>query len=164
MDIDRRSLMKGMLAGGALVALGTPPWAFADSPVRRPKRCLLLLGGTSTDELFENGAQAASAGMTCKDMRIVKLKGGLLAGTDRIVQLLEESRKARWIAIMDDAGAVIFLELARTAGSSCSPWACMLVRPVPLISDMTWPLPRRITAWEACWPRTLFKGPTVSPL
>ena len=116
MDVDRRSLMKGMLAGGALLAMGAPPWSLAGQPARRPSHCLLLLGGTSADELFARGAQAACAGMTYKDMRTVKLKGGLLAGTDEMVKLLEHSRGARWIAIMDDASAVIFLELARTAG------------------------------------------------
>lgn len=116
MDIDRRSLMKGMLAGGALLAMGAPPWSLAGQPARRPSHCVLLLGGTGADEVFARGAHAACAGMTYNDLRTVKLKGGLLAGTDRIVQLLEQSRGARWIAVMDDASAVIFLELARTAG------------------------------------------------
>ncbi len=116
MDVDRRSLMKGMLAGGALLALGTPPWSFAEQPARRPNPSVLLLGGTGADEAFERGAQAACAGMTDEGLQIVKLKGGLLADTDRVVKLLEQSRDARWIAVMDDTSAVIFLELARTAG------------------------------------------------
>lgn len=116
MDIDRRTLMKGMLAGGALLALGTPPWAFADSPVRRPKQCVLLLGGTGADDSFASGSRAACAELIYPDVQTVKLKGGLLAGTDSLVKLLEEYRDARWIAVMDDASAVIFLEVARTAG------------------------------------------------
>ena len=44
MEVDRRSLMKGMLAGGALW-----PWdsslGLRESPPRRPNQCLLLLGG-----------------------------------------------------------------------------------------------------------------------
>lgn len=116
MEIDRRSLMKGMLASGALLALGTPPWAFAGPPVRRSSHCVLLLGGTSADDVFESGARAAHAGMTDEGLETVRLNSGLLAGTDRIVTLLQASRGARWIAIMDDASAVIFLELVRTAG------------------------------------------------
>ncbi len=116
MEIDRRSLMKGMLASGALLALGTPPWTFAGSPVRRPNHCVLLLGGTSADDGFESGARAACAGMAYDALQTVRLNGGLLAGTDRVDTLLEEFRGARWIAVMDDASAVIFLELARTAG------------------------------------------------
>lgn len=116
MEIDRRSLMKGMLASGALLALGTPSWAFADSPARRPKQCVLLLGDTSADERFAGGARAACAGMTDEGLKTVEVKGGLLAGTDRVAKLLEESRGARWIAVMDDASSIIFLELAREAG------------------------------------------------
>jgi hypothetical protein len=76
---------------------------------------VLLLGGTSADEVFERGARAAHAGMTDEGLETVKLKGGLLAGTDRMDKLMKQSRGARWIAVMDDASAVIFLELARTA-------------------------------------------------
>jgi hypothetical protein len=78
---------------------------------------VLLLGGTSADDLFASGARAACAGMTDAGLQIVKVKGGLLAGTDRIATLLEESRGARWIVVMDDASSIIFLELARTAGA-----------------------------------------------
>ena len=116
MEVDRRSLMKGMLASGALLALGTPPWAFGESSPRRPSQCLLLLGGSGADDWFRSGAGAAATGMTYEDLQTVKLKGGLLTDTDRVVTLLKQSRGARLIAVMDDAGAVIFLELARTAG------------------------------------------------
>jgi len=115
MEIDRRSLMKGLLASGALLALGTPLWTFAGSPARKPKHCVLLLGGTSADEMFENGARAACAGMTDEGLQTKKLRGGLLASTDGVSKLLEQSRGARWIAVMDDASAVIFLDLARMA-------------------------------------------------
>jgi hypothetical protein len=54
--------------------------------------------------------------MAYDGLKIVKLKGSLLTDTDRAVLLLKQSRGARCIAVMDDAGAVIFLELARTAG------------------------------------------------
>ena len=116
MEIDRRSLMKGMLASGALLALGVPSWTFAGQPARRPKHCMLVLSGTGADEAFARGTQAACAGRTYDDLQTVTLKGGLLASTDRVSKLLEETRGTRWIAVMDDAGAVIFLELARAAG------------------------------------------------
>jgi hypothetical protein len=116
MDVDRRSLMKGLLAGGTLLTLGVPSWAFTDTPARRPKQCVLLLGGTSADDEFAKGTRAACVGMGYEELQTVKLTGGLLPGTDRIVTLLEQSRGARWIAVMDDAGAVVFQELIRTAG------------------------------------------------
>ena len=83
MEVDRRSLMKGMLASGALLALGTPPWAFGESFPRRPSQCLLLLGGSGADDWFRSGAGAAATGMTYEGLQTVKLKGGLLTDTDR---------------------------------------------------------------------------------
>lgn len=50
MNIDRRSLMKGLLAGGALLTLGVPPWTFADQATRKPRQCLLLLGDSEVDD------------------------------------------------------------------------------------------------------------------
>lgn len=117
MEVDRRGLMKGLLASGALLALGVPSWAFADQPVRRPSRCLLVLGDTGADEAFAKGARAACAGLTYEGLRTVKLKGGLLTGMDQLVTLLDQSRGGRMLAVMDDAGAMVFLELARTAGA-----------------------------------------------
>jgi hypothetical protein len=61
MEVDRRSLMKGMLASGALLALGLPASTFAGQPARRPKQCMLVLGGTGADVAFARGAQAACA-------------------------------------------------------------------------------------------------------
>ena len=117
MDIDRRSLMKGMLASGALVALGTPPWSFAESPVRKAGQYGLLLGGSPADENFARGARAASAAMTYGELPSVVFKDGLLAGEDEAVNLLERSKGTRWITVMDDAAAMIFLELTRAAGA-----------------------------------------------
>jgi hypothetical protein len=116
MDIDRRSLMKGLLAGGALLALGTPSWTFADQSARNAKRCMLFLGDDTVDDLFANGVRAACAEMGYDGLRTVKMDGGILSDPDRLVMLLEQSGRARWIAVMDDASAAVFQELARTAG------------------------------------------------
>ncbi len=69
MDIDHRSLMKGMLASGALLALGVPSWAFTDQPQRKRKHCLLVLSGIGADEAFARGTQAACAAMTYEGFR-----------------------------------------------------------------------------------------------
>jgi len=117
MEVDRRSLMKGVLAGGALLAFGVPSWAFAGSPVRTPQRCVLVFVGTRADEVFARGARAACARVDYAGLQTVMLKGGLLTGTDRMITLMDRFRGARWIVVMDDANAVIFLELIRTAGA-----------------------------------------------
>ncbi|MGB5053064.1 MAG: hypothetical protein WBO24_01570, partial [Nitrospirales bacterium] len=117
MAVDRRSLMKGMLAGGALLALGFPPWTFAESSVRRPKRCLLWLGGSRVDCMFVNGVKAACGEMAYSGLQTVRQKGGVLTDTKRLAGLLQQFCETRWIAVMDDANAVVFLELVRTASA-----------------------------------------------
>ena len=116
MEIDRRSLMKGMLASGALLALGLPSWTLANQSPARPRQCTLILGGTGADEAFARGGQSACVSMAYEGFRTSQLKHGLLTGTDEMVNLLDHSRGTRIIAILDDASGVVFLELARTAG------------------------------------------------
>ncbi len=116
MEIDRRNLMKGLLAGGALLALGTPSWAFADEPAKKAKRCLLFLGGANVDGRFANGVRAACAETGYDGLETMKVDGGLLSDPGKLVALLEQTKGARWIAVMDDASAAVFQELARTAG------------------------------------------------
>lgn len=139
MEVDRRSFMKGMLAGGALLALGVPPWTFAGQPARRPTHCMLVLSGTGADEAFARGTQAACAAMTYEGCRTVHLKSGLLPGIDEMVELLHHSRGVRMIAVLDDAGAVMFLELARSAGVrmlSMGTHACSTDGPWPIRHDL----------------------------
>lgn len=138
MDLDRRSLMKGMLASGALLALGIPSWAFVDQAARRPGRCVLLLGGTDADAGFANGARAACDGKAFGGLQTVALHRGLLTEMDRVVTLLSQSHGARWIAVMDAAAAVVLLELARTAGArllSMGTHACSMSRACRLRHD-----------------------------
>jgi hypothetical protein len=116
MDIDRRSLMKGLLAGGALLALGTPSWTFADQPIRKPKRCLLFLGDSAVDDALANGVSAACVEIGYDGLETAQVNGGLLSDPDKLVSLFERTKGARWIAVMDDASAAVFQELARTAG------------------------------------------------
>ncbi|MDL1890724.1 hypothetical protein FBQ96_14325, partial [Nitrospirales bacterium NOB] len=116
MNIDRRSLMKGLLAGGALLTLGVPPWTFADQATRKPRQCLLLLGDSEVDDAFAGGVRAACVGLEYDGLRIVKVTGGLLSDANKMDLLLERFKEARWIAVMDDASAAVFQELARAAG------------------------------------------------
>lgn len=116
MDIDRRSLMKGLLAGGALLALGTPSWTFADGPTRNPKRCLLFLGGNTEDDQFAHGVRAACQEVRYDELETMQVNGGILSDPGTLVSLFEQTSGARWIAVMDDASAAVFQELARTAG------------------------------------------------
>jgi hypothetical protein len=108
--------MKGMLASGALMALDVPTWAFADSPTRRPKQYAMLLGGFGADDAFVTGARAACRDLSYEGLEILRLNGGLFAATDAVSRMLSKSRGTRWMAVFDDAGAVLFKEVIRTLG------------------------------------------------
>lgn len=129
MNVNRRNLMKGILAGGTLATLGIP--RYATSGITQPnhtakvKACSLLLGGTRVDETFARGASVAhsACSMGLEDvfaefsaLQVVKLKSGLLREVGRVSELLAVSRGMRWIAVMDDASAAVFTEIVRSAG------------------------------------------------
>jgi hypothetical protein len=100
---------------------------------------MLVLGDTGADEAFSSGVCAACAGLTFEALRTVKLKGGLLTGMDQMATLLDQSRGVRMIAILDDASAVIFLELARAAGVrmvSMGTHACSIDRACHIRHDL----------------------------
>jgi hypothetical protein len=132
MDETRRNFMKGAVTGGALLALGIPAInpASAAEPLSNTTRSFrLLLGNTLFDNIFANGARVAYAaysryasltGSSPPELSMVILKNGLLAEPGRMTELLNQSRDVRWIAIMDDASAAVFVELARGAN------ACLL--------------------------------------
>lgn len=120
MDETRRSLIKGMLTGGTLLALGIPTVTQAMSISQEvsdnARNCQLLLGNTLIDEAFANGAQAACVNYIHQHQSALptfKLDGELLTTPLRIADLLTQSRNMRWIAVMDFANAAIFTELVR---------------------------------------------------
>lgn len=146
MDVDRRNLMKGMVAGGALLAFGAPRWGLADSPGCGPGRCALLLGHADVDDAFETGARAACARAGYEGLEVVKRKGGLLSDPGQMVELLERSRGTRWIAVLDDASAAVFQELVRSAASgllsrgshACSEDGSVPLRHVWMVASPVW--------------------------
>ncbi len=129
MDVSRRNLMKGVLTGGTLLALGIPAGAFATS-ARRAERFGLLLGNTPVDAAFAagfrsaaqyaargSGVVAAGAGDGQGSPQVIKLKGGLLSDYEMAARLLEKSHGTRWVAVMDDGSAAVFTELVRNTGA-----------------------------------------------
>ena len=64
MDVHRRNLMKGVLTGSTLLALGIPPAAVAGAAAGTPGtsgRVRLLLGSDISDAEFAAGARTAFA-------------------------------------------------------------------------------------------------------
>jgi hypothetical protein len=125
MDPNRRNLMKGMLTGGTLLALGIPPGTLASAPAGKAKRCGLLLENSPIHAEFAAGARAAyatclsaaGAGVHDGEFRVEKLKHGLLNDYEVVAALLEKNRGTRWVAVMSDGSAAVFMELARNAGA-----------------------------------------------
>src|SRR5687768_13211964 len=129
MDVNRRNLMKGILAGGTLATFGIPRLTTAGmdpgSDTVKTRTCTLLLGNTPVDDAFANGVSAAysvsSAAVSSTSappatLEVVKLKSGLLVKVRQVSELLATSRGMRWVAVMDDASAAVFTEIVRTAG------------------------------------------------
>jgi hypothetical protein len=115
MDVDRRSLMKGMVAGGVFMAFGAPRWAHGEASLPAGRRCALLLCNGS-DAAFERGARVVAARTGAAPLEIVKLENGLLTETAALIERIERGPDARWIAFLDDASAAVFQELVRSAG------------------------------------------------
>jgi len=123
MDETRRSLIKGMLTGGTLLAFGIPTVTQAVSISQTfsgdAHNCRLLLGNTPIDEAFAKGAQAACAGYSNFNQEgalpTFQLADELLTDPLRIADLLTQSPNMRWVAIMDYANAAIFTELIRSS-------------------------------------------------
>lgn len=123
MDETRRSLIKGMLTGGTLLAFGIPTVTQAVSLSQTlsggTRNCRLLLGNTPIDEAFAKGAQTACTRFSSFNQEgtlpAFQLADELLTNPLRIIDLLTQSRNMRWIAIMDYANAAIFTELVRNS-------------------------------------------------
>lgn len=122
MDEKRRILIKGMLTGGTLLALGIPGITQATSATStlsdHARNCQLLLGNTAIGEAFATGARAACARYGHSGQGILatsQLGDELLINPQHIADLLTESRNMRWVAVMDYAHAAIFTELVRNA-------------------------------------------------
>jgi hypothetical protein len=78
------------------------------------------------DNVFADGVRAAYAaysrfasltGSAPAELSTVTLKRGVLAEPGRMAELLNQSQDTRWIAILDDASAAVFVELARGANA-----------------------------------------------
>lgn len=122
MDETRRNLIKGMLTGGTLLALGIPGITQAapatSTPSDHARNCQLLLGNTAIGEAFATGARAACAhyGHSGQNtLATFQLGDELLISPQHIADLLTRSHNMRWVAVMDYAHAAIFTELVRNA-------------------------------------------------
>lgn len=107
MTIRRRDVLKGMAAGGAVLAAGTLPH-LAHAAAGRP-RTLLLLSGSPHDEAFAAGLARAVRAET------LRLSASLTARPELAARLLAPG--ARLVALLPEAEGVVLNELVRSAGA-----------------------------------------------
>lgn len=116
MKLHRRSVLKGMVAGGVLAAVGLPRWSRA-APSFMPKPAALVLAGTGCDAAFADGARSAARVSGGNALPIVQLARGIVPDVRATRSLFEQCKGQRIVGLMADGAYVVFTELARDAGA-----------------------------------------------
>lgn len=108
MKPHRRALLKGMMAGSAIAAVGLPKISFAKSATPTAREVVLVTCG-GCDAGF-----AAAAETVAHERRSVG--AGALPDLAAVRALFEQGRGKRLLGLMEDGAYVLFSELARDAG------------------------------------------------
>lgn len=106
MRVHRRALLKGMMAGSAIAAVGLPKISFAKSQAPAAREAVLVACG-SLDAGF-----AAAAGHLARH----SVGSGALPDLAATRALFASCRGQRLVGLMEDGAYVLFSELARDAG------------------------------------------------
>jgi hypothetical protein len=106
MKPHRRALLKGMMAGSAIIAAGLPKISFAKEKAPAARDVVLVSCGRP-DTAFVSGAGVAAR----RD-----LGAGSLPNLAATRALFESCRGKRLIGLMEDGAYVLFSELARDSG------------------------------------------------
>lgn len=107
MKPHRRALLKGMMAGSAIIAAGLPKISFAKEKAPTARDVVLVSCGRS-DTAFVAGAGVAAR----RD-----LGAGSLPDLAATRALFESCRGTRLVGLMEDGAYVLFSEMARDAGA-----------------------------------------------
>lgn len=107
MKPHRRALLKGMMAGSAIIAAGLPKISFAKEKAPAARDVVLVSCGRP------DAGFAAGAGVAARR----DLGAGSLPDLAATRALFESCRGARLVGLMEDAAYVLFSELARDAGA-----------------------------------------------
>ncbi|MBI4987693.1 MAG: hypothetical protein HZC23_02635 [Rhodocyclales bacterium] len=110
MKPHRRALLKGMMAGSAIAAVGLPKISFA-KPQAPAARDVVLVGCGGIDAGFAAGAGEAGA------LKPRNLGAGSLPDLAATRALFESCRGKRLVGLMEDGAYVLFSEMARDAGA-----------------------------------------------
>jgi len=106
MKLHRRALLKGMLAGSAIIAAGLPKISWAKEKVPAARDVVLVSCGRPA------AGFAAGAGVAARR----DLGAGVLPDLAATRALFASCRGARLFGLMEDAAYVLFSEMARDSG------------------------------------------------
>lgn len=106
MKLHRRTLLKGMLAGSAIIAAGLPKISLAKEKAPAPRDVVLVNCGR-IDAGFAAGADVSARH---------DLGAGALPDLAAARALFEGCRGKRLVGLMEDGAYVLFSEMARDAG------------------------------------------------
>lgn len=122
MTSDRRDVLKGLMAAGLLVS--TPSWARslwptgeAATTAAAPAQALAvstLVSGSALDSAFLAGVNSALPGHGAATHQLSQLDAGLY---QQLNAQLTDGEPGLLVALLDDASAVLVLDLLRSAGA-----------------------------------------------
>lgn len=118
MNVERRSLLKGMAVGGlAGIALGSSSLSLANSVLGRPVHAqaanLALVSAEVARSAFVLGLQASPAAPA---LHVIPASADLAVVLD-LQKRLVSGQPQRLIGLLDDASAALIVDLARSAGA-----------------------------------------------
>lgn len=115
MNVQRRSLIKGMAWGGfAGLTLGSPlTFAASTGAASAARPTLALVGDATAGSAFLQGIDAGAA---CKRLEVERAGLGL-EFIGAFEQRLRSGQPIRIIGLVDDASATLIVDLARSAGA-----------------------------------------------
>lgn len=108
MKAHRRTLLKGLMAGSAIAAVGLPKISFAKSRTPAARDVVLVSCGAS-----DAGFMTAAGAVACERRSV---GSGSLPELAAARALFEQNRGQRLVGLMEDGAYVLFSELARDAG------------------------------------------------
>lgn len=123
MSSDRRSVLKGLAAAG--LAVSTTSWAksiWSPAPglsaglQQQPLSVTTLVGGSALDAAFLAGVRQAVDASSGAAPLTHSLQGLEAATFKRLGALLQDSEPSLLVGWLDDASAVLVLDLVRSAG------------------------------------------------
>lgn len=120
MTSDRRDVLKGLMAAGLLVS--TPSWARslwptdeATTTAAAPAQAVsTLVSGSALDSAFLAGVNSALPGHGTATHQLSQLDAGLY---QQLNAQLNDGEPGLLVALLDDASAVLVLDLLRSAGA-----------------------------------------------